>query len=246
MPRVKIAQEERLFSAVRHRGAYGHSTTYEPVDSEAVPTISDETAHALGETAIVEGPEAELERRRERFRQNFSDKPWVPRSKREMTLALQTLPVAIDHIADRMHRYNQPVAREMYGKSQAYHAEASIALQNIDDAYLLEGDIDPSLTRIRDVFNVRMMVAEYILARESMDKLQWMPRKGHIKSKREKRLLKIMDELANKSSGELLQDWTDARESFQNEANFWYEQMMKVQDSQRVQEIQSENRTRRV
>lgn len=244
---MKPKQEEKMFGVDVRRGAYGTHMTYEPVEvlpeAEAETETVDTREQDLGEFVVSR---TGLEQRRERFKEKTEESPWTPRTKYEMTLALQTLPIAIGHIAEHMPRRNQTTARRMYEAALQFNAEAHRALHDIEDAFVLEGDTDPSISRIRGEYHIRMMVAEHLLARESFDELHWLARKGNAKSAREKRMQKIMLELEQKSSLELLKDWEDARQSFQNEASFWEEQTEKVQDSRRVQEVQSENRSRRL
>jgi hypothetical protein len=243
---AKRKQAERLFDLVEQAGAYGTHVTYEPVNLEDETEPKPETVQKLGELAVEEGLPGGLEAKKERFKDRFKDKPWVPRTQYELTLALQGLPIAIDHIAERMARLNQPTARRIYEAAMNFSAQAWRILHDLDDAYVLEGDKTPSTSRIREDTHVRLAVAEHLLAKSSLDSLEWPDRRGAKKVDRERQLAKIENELKNKSSDDLLQDWTDARESFKNEAEFWDDQMMKVQDSPRVQEIQSENRSRRL
>ncbi len=256
MPPRKKSQEEELFTLeepadepaepIVRQGAYGAYREPEPHGvQEAEPTPS-ETTEKIGELAVEETVVGKLENKRERFKEKFEDKPWTPRFQYEMTLALQTLPIAIRHIAEHMPLGNQRAVRQMYETAMGYSAQAWRILHDINNAYDFEGDEVPSTGRIRRDYQIRLAVAEHLLARESFEELDWPDRRGSKKPDRERRLIKIADGLKDKSEEELLKDWADAQQSFTNEAEFWDEQLMSVQDSQRVKEIQSENRSRRL
>ncbi|MBA3757372.1 hypothetical protein H0X09_00680 [Candidatus Saccharibacteria bacterium] len=241
----KPKQDEALFTV--HEGAYGPVIKY-PSSAEAPQKVeirvmdqAELTARALGDFAVNKAPRAELETKHERFKEKFTQNPWVPRTQYEMTLALQGLPIAIGHIAEKMARRNQPTARNMYENAQKYYAQSSRALMELDDAFVLEGDKDPSIRRIRGEYPIRMMLAEYLLAKESFKELKWLPRKAGKVNPRELRLQVIMRDLEHrKPTEEVLQDWNEARQSAENAAEFWYGQLMSVQDNQRVEEIQRE------
>lgn len=253
MPRLKKPQDQGLFEVMQKKGTYGVRTTFEPTTELHHPPVeidvtdtNQSTAQSLGEMAVTKSPRAELETKKASFKEKFSDNPWIPRTQYELTLALQGLPIAIGHIADKMHRQNQPTARNMYEKAQHYYAQSSRSLIELDDAFVLEGDQDPSVSKIRNDFHIRSMVAEHILAKESFETLKWLPRKAGRANPREKRLMIIMRELELSLSAELLKNWADARESAKNECDFWHQQLETVQDNQRVEEIQRENLQRRL
>lgn len=252
-PRRQAIQDQGLFEAARHEGAYGPVDTYRlttellpPSSHIEVVDESDKRARKLGEFAVSTAPRTELETKQERFKEKFADKPWVPRSQYELTLALQTMPVAIGHIAEKMPRLNQPTARNMYESAQNYYYQSSRALIELDDAFVLEGDKDPSISKIRNDFSIRSMIAEHLLAKESFKALKWLPKKTGRSNPRERRLQVLVRELELKPSVELLKDWNDAHVSAIHGSEFWRDQLEKVQKHPRVVEIQSENIKRRI
>lgn len=92
-------------------------------------------------------------------------------------------------------------------------------------------------------------MAEFLLGRESLDAFKWLPGKTSQSrkiSQKDKRKFLLMRDLEKSTDEELEEVWRDAYASSLNRASFWYEQLEAVKDNQRVQEIQSEARHRRV
>ena len=257
MPKSEKPQEEKLFDIISDKHAYGSTEVidYPLVEGEILTQSAEalsgdhRTEYSIGEVAVSGSREITIQTRKEKFLEKTKNAPWTPRSRYELTLACQTLPLAINQIAGRMEKNNQEAARNMYESAQHYFYTASRAISELSDAYALEGDTEPSVGRIRDEYMIKMMVAEHLLAVESFDdKPEWLSdkktRKSAKPSAKEARLQQIMKDIEHKPAEELLADWQSAIDSNTNAAEFWEDQLRRVQDSSRVEQIQRENLTR--
>jgi hypothetical protein len=160
---------------------------------------------------------------RDRFITTFR---WVPYTEGEASTALMRLKNRVN-VNSKTRRGNPKEAVEDALKNvDRYRANATIILNTLQEALKTpeprETD-DPSVDLIKSNYAVRIVLSEFMLAKESLDNFDWHPRKtGKKPNKKTDQRLQFLNGLIDKASDEdLTRLWHQTYKTNQMRLKFW-------------------------
>lgn len=127
----------------------------------------------LGAVALDMPLELGKDSKRDRFINKFS---WIPLHKREVTIGLQTLPIAVGNAAKSKGSSVQAVDQVMREVTR-YRTESAIAREELEAALISSKDSEPLPDAIRSNTAVLQRLAEFLAAKHFLDNFDWSLRR---------------------------------------------------------------------
>ncbi len=164
-----------------------------------------------------------LQEMRERFERTFST--WIPFSEGELTMAVDGLTTRENRVLSKVSDNTLALTEAYYGAAQGYYEQASKHILELNDAKNFEADLQPSVDRIKSTPEILGTLADYLEAKQSLEGLKWLQKRGTRKSTgkmpREKEREEIIERLGRKPDDELTSLWHKAALCAAVRAGFW-------------------------
>lgn len=194
---------------------------------------------SLGRLAILDQPEM---RPRNEFIKRYPH--WIPYSKAEASIAVSGLVPRITTVYNKVSQTASLedallVVSRTLEDARAYKRDAYEAASTLQSLYDFQNDKGPSATAVIYSKQVRPVLAEYLLSKQSLDAYKWHPKKqkGGPNKKRQVRLAEIESDIRLLNEDDILWLYDMARIANQARLRFWDKEIDSVRNHAIVREL---------
>ncbi len=167
-----------------------------------------------------------------------------------MTLAVTGLTTKANKILSKIGPNTLSVTEKYYQAAKNYRNQAAVHHANLMDAKIFEQDLKPSLDKVRQTPEIRGALADYLYAKQSLERLRWGQKRGKRKSQgrmpREREYQEIFDSMDFKSEEALIAIWEMAVQCAHSRQEYWQIEIENTENSNElVRAIKTEDQTHR-
>ncbi len=240
-------QESPLFNIKPKQEYQSGEIEAVPELPEQAPDIPPSPARAISVGNKIARKQV-LIKAREAFESRFST--WIPFSQGELSLAITGLTVKANKVLGRIGDNTLSITEQAYENAQRYRDAAGVDFTNLEDAKILEEDLEPSAARIREIPEVTEAMAKYLQAVSSLERLSWYQGRGTRKTAKpmpkEQELKEIIGRLQTSPDERLVEVWHQAELCARARRDFWDLEITNTESSNElVQGLKSEDMSRR-
>jgi hypothetical protein len=198
--------------------------------------------------ALRDGGRHELQLVRDRFERRYTT--WIPFSEAEMTLATTGLATKANKVLSKVSPNTLAITESYYRNAEGYRNQAALHHLNLIDARILEQDIKPSIDKIRETPEIKGALADYLQAKQHLERLKWRQRQGGRKTvgpmPRDIEYQEILDGIDRRSDEQLIAMWERAVQCAHSRRDFWQREIDNTESSNElVRAVKSEDLSRR-